>query len=608
MKRAEPQKPRKMTIGRRGFLKTVPAAIAAGVTAPSLLAQQPPARPPDVPQQRPAGPAPRFGKDVLKSGEQIIGVNFTDAEEDMMLRGVSSNLDSYETLRKLEVPLDTEPAITFHPYLPGKKPAPGVRQKIPRLAAKPAVPVPVTVGASLEDLAFLPVTVLARLVQARKVSSLDLTKMYLDRLKRFGPKLLLVITLTEQLALDQAAAADKEIRAGRYRGPLHGIPWGAKDLFAAKGYKTTWGAKPYENQVLDVDATVVERLREAGAVLVAKLSMGALAMGAVWFGGTTKNPWNPERGSSSGSSAGPGAATAAGLVGFGLGTETRGSIISPASTCGVVGLRPTYGRVSRYGAMALSWTMDKVGPLCRTVEDCAIVLNAIYGPDGRDETVVDAPFNWNPDLPLAKLRIGYAKAEFEPQPPANAATLTEDRRKQMEAQRQILTDALGVFKKMGAALEPMEFPTDVPVNALSFILSAEGAAAFDDLTRSKGIDQLTAQGPGDWPNTFRTSRFIPAVEYIRAQRARTLLIRKYEALMEKYDVILSSTRSGSLSATNLTGHPAMCMKMGFVDNMPQALMLTGRLYGEATLLRVALAYEQATKWHTMHPKLEGLKG
>jgi Asp-tRNA(Asn)/Glu-tRNA(Gln) amidotransferase A subunit family amidase len=440
------------------------------------------------------------------------------------------------------------------------------------------------------------------------VSSLDLTKMYLDRLKRFGPKLLCVVSLTEALALEQAAAADKEIRAGRYRGPLHGIPWGAKDLFAAKGYKTTWGAKPYENQTIDLDATVVERLRDAGAVLVAKLSMGALAQGAVWFGGTTKNPWSPDRGSSSGSSAGPGAATAAGLVGFALGTETRGSIISPSSTCGVVGLRPTYGRISRYGAMALRWTMDKVGPMCRTVEDCAIVLNAIYGPDGRDDTVADAPFNWDPDLPLAKLRIGYAKAEFEPQPPgANAPAMTEDRRKQQEAQRQILSDVLAVFKKMGTAIEPMAFPTDIPAGAMNFILSAEAAAAFDDLTRSKGVDQLTAQGSGDWPNTFRTSRFIPAVEYIRAQRARTLLIRKYEALMEKYDVILSSTRSGSLSATNLTGHPALCMKMGFVDNMPQALMLTGRLYGEATLLRVALAYEQATKWHTMHPKMDALK-
>jgi Asp-tRNA(Asn)/Glu-tRNA(Gln) amidotransferase A subunit family amidase len=251
--------------------------------------------------------------------------------------------------------------------------------------------------------------------------------------------------------------------------------------------------------------------------------------------------------------------------------------------------------------MALSWTMDKVGPICRTVEDCAVVLNAIYGPDGRDETVVDAPFNWSPEQPLAALRIGYVKAELEPQPPTNAANMTEDRLKQFEAQRQILADALGVFKKMGATLEPAEFPTDVPVNAVGFILDAEGAAAFDDLTRTKGIDQLTAQGAGDWPNTFRTSRFIPAVEYIRAQRVRTLLIRKYEALMEKYDVIVSTTRSGSLSATNLTGHPAMCMKMGFVNGLPQALMLTGRLYGEATMLRVALAYEQATKWHTINP-------
>ena len=321
---------------------------------------------------------------------------------------------AYEQLRAIDVPLDTEPAVTFRPYLPGKKPKPGAT---PGAKIKVTLQAPSARSASLDDLAFLPVTALAPLVQRREVSSTDLTKMYLDRLKKFGPKLNCVVTLTEDLALAQAAQADKEIRAGKYRGPLHGIPWGGKDLFATKGIPTTWGAGPFQNQVLDYDATIVERLREAGAVLVAKLSMGALAQGDRWFRGQTRTPWNPENGSS-GSSAGPGSATAAGLVGFSIGTETRGSIISPSAVNGVTGLRPTYGRVSRHGAMALSWTMDKIGPMCRSIEDCALVFNAIYGPDGRDDTVVDAPFGWNPDLPLSKLKIGYIKSEFEA-PPAD---------------------------------------------------------------------------------------------------------------------------------------------------------------------------------------------
>jgi len=578
------------TIGRRGFLKTVPAAVAAGLAAPALA------------QQAQQGPQNRFAKDALKCGEQVAGVGFTDAEEDMMLSGVNRNLTSYETLRKLEVPQDVEPPLTFRPYPPGKRPKPGVRQKIQQYAT-PAPTIRVS-QSSLEELAFLPVTTLARLIQSRQVSSTDLTKMYLARLKRYGDKehLQCVVTLTEELALHQAAKADKDIREGKYRGPLHGIPWGAKDLFATKDIRTTWGAKPYENQVIDLDATVVERLREAGAVLVAKLSMGALAMGGEWYGGSTKNPWNVAR-SSSGSSAGPAAATAAGLVGFGVGTETRGSIISPCSTCGVVGLRPTYGRISRYGAMCLSWTMDKVGPICRAVEDCALVLNALYGPDGKDDSVVDAPFVWNPAERLSKLKIAYVKTEFEGQPNATAPNMTEERRKQVEAQRKIMTDALDVFRTLGVKLEPIALP-EFPSNALNFILNTEAAAAFDDLTRTKGIDQLTAQGPGDWPNTFRTSRFVPAVDYLRAQRARTLLIRKMEELMHKCDVFLSPTGSSSLGITNLTGHPAMCLKAGFpVENQPVALMITGRLYDEATVLRVGFAFEQATKWASMHPKI-----
>ena len=581
-------------IGRRRFLGSMPAAVAAGATLPALAKQGPPQ------------PAPnRFGKEVLESGEKMFGLDFTDAEEEMMLRNVTRNLESYEALRKVNVPLDTEPAVVFRPYLPGKRPpAAGPRAKLLTLSrASQAAAARVSVRSPLDDLAFLPATTLAGLIKAREVCSLDLTKLYLGRLKKHGDTLKCVVTLTEDLALAQAVQADKDLRAGKYHGQLHGIPWGAKDLFATKGIRTTWGAKPYENQVIDTDATVVERLRDAGAVLVAKLSMGSLAQGGVWFGGSTRNPWNLEQGSS-GSSAGPAAATAAGLVGFSIGTETLGSIISPSTACGVVGLRPTYGRVSRHGAMALSWTMDKIGPICRTVEDCALAFNAIHGYDGRDETVVDAPFRWNPDSPLSKLRIGYVKGDFEEGTPPPSANTEEEARKRFQARIAGMKEVLDTFRKAGANLVPIELP-DFPAQAIRFILSAEAATAFDDLTRSRGIDQLTAQGPGDWPNTFRSSRFVPAVEYLRAQRARTLLMRKYDELMSTCDVFLSSTGGGpggsSLVATNLTGHPALCLKAGFYDKMPWSLMITGRLYDEATLLRVALAYEQATTWWTMHP-------
>ena len=598
-------------IGRRRFIKAVPAAVAVGMTLPKIAAAGTVAPNVPIPQGR-GGAPPRFGKDVLKCAEQVAGLEFTDAEEEAIVRGVSGNLTSYEQLRKIDIPLDTEPAITFRPYLPGKQPGGRSTRNAKLAVAKPAR---VQVGSSLEDLAFEPIPVLASLIESRKITSTDLTKMYLARLKRYGDPLHCVITLTEDLALAQAANADKDLKAGRYRGPLHGIPWGAKDLFDTKGIRTTWGAKPFEDRVPDIDATIVERLREAGAVLCAKLSMGSLAQGGIWFGGSTRNPWAPDA-TSSGSSAGPGAATAAGLVAFGIGTETRGSIMSPASTCGVVGLRPTYGRVSRYGAMALSWTMDKIGPMCRRVEDCAIVFNAIYGADNRDDTVVDAPFTWNPDVPLSSLKIGYVKREFElappnPNAPAGGAggrggLTPEEARRRAEERNKLLNDALNVLRAAGAKLEPIELP-DLQTNTINFILTTEGAAAFDDATRDRRLDMMNANGPdfgSTWPNSFRTHRFVPAVEYIRAQRARTLLIRQMDALMSKVDVFLSPTTSASLSITNLTGHPALCLKSGFVDGTPQALMITGRLYDEASVLRVALAYERATKWHEMNPSLD----
>ncbi|HEX6323315.1 MAG TPA: amidase [Vicinamibacterales bacterium] len=567
---------------RRRFLSLFPAAIAAGASTRALA------------QQGPQQPPPRVSKEAIDCAEDIIGIDFTDEQAEAMRRGLSTNLNAYEQLRKMDIPNGVEPAVHFTPYLPGQKPSgastPNAKLKLSR---QPAMPKP----ARLEDVAFWPVTALARLIERREISSTDLTKMYLERLKTHGPALFNVVTLTEELALQQAAAADREIRAGRYRGPLHGIPWGAKDLFATKGIRTTWGAKPYEHQVIDYDATVVERLREAGAVLVAKLSMGALAQGGNWFGGRTRNPWNVER-SSSGSSAGPGSATAAGLVGFSLGTETRGSIVSPSAENGVVGLRPTYGRVSRYGAMALSWTMDKIGPMCRTVEDCAIAFNAIYGSDGRDTTVVDAPFVWAPDTPMSRVRIGYVKSEIEDVP----ERMNEEQRKNRMAMNALMMDAVAVFRKLGARVEPVSLP-DFPSNALNFILSAEAAASFDELTRRIAAGEVTEESLGSWPGTFRASRFIPAVEYIRAQQARTLMMQEWDALMQGYDVILSSNQSASLGATNLTGHPSLTMKAGFLEGRPRPLMLTGRLYDEATMLRIGLAYEQATDWDSMHPRV-----
>lgn len=605
----------KKATGRRRFLKTIPAAVAGGLAVPGLAQQGG--------QETPL----RISRETLDCGEKIFGIDFTEAEEEAALRGVNRSLETFEELRKIDVPLDTEPAVTFRPYLPGKKPKPGAT---PGARLRVALTPPAARRSSVEDLAFLPVTALAPLVQRRDVSSTELTKMYLARLRKHGTSLNNVVTLTEELALAQAALADKEIRAGHYRGPLHGIPWGVKDLFATKGIPTTWGAAPYEKQVFDYDATIVERLHDAGAVLVAKLSMGALAQGDRWFRGQTKNPWTPEhpqRGGSSGSSAGPGSATAAGLVGFSIGTETRGSIISPSAVNGVVGLRPTYGRVSRYGAMALSWTMDKIGPMCRSVEDCVLVFNAIYGPDGRDDTVVDAPFVWNADIPLTKLRIGFIKAEFEPRasdgrgaPDLSGRTgrgrgaqggpgeggrgrggpSPEEQRAQREGQLKLLNEALDVYRATGATLHPIELPATSISSTIGFVLGTEAAAAFDDLTRSAGIKDPSL---GNWPNTFRTHRFVPAVEYIRAQRARTLLMRAMDTLMSEYDVFLSPTFSASLGLTNLTGHPAVALRAGFYNNAPVELMITGRLYDEATMLRVALAYEHATKWHLETPKL-----
>ena len=530
----------------------------------------------------------RVTKDQVTGALKLLGLEFQDAEIDMMMRGVNQALYSYESLRKADVPLDTEPAFSFRPGLPDRTPIKGP-QRFETTISRPA-----TKPANLEDVAFWRVADLAPLVKARAVSSSDLTKMYLERMKKYSPKLLCLITLTEELALEQAAAADKEIRSGKYRGPLHGIPFGLKDLFDTKGILTTFGAEPYQTRVPDKDATVVERLRAAGAVLIAKLSMGALAQGGLWFKGMTKTPWNTEA-TSSGSSAGSASATAAGLVGFSLGTETLGSIVSPSQACGAVGLRPTYGRISRYGAMGLSWTMDKIGPICRGVEDCALVLNACYGPDGKDRTVGADPFHWEPRKPLSALKIGILQKDFD--------RFTGE-------QKKVYDQALADLERAGVNAIPTEFAEDGP--AIRFLLSAEAAAAFDDITRDGQVRNLRGQAPNDWPNNFRSSRLIPAVEYIRAQRARTLLVEKFEHFMSEWDAIVMPPNS-LLTTTNLTGNPQVVMKCGFTENtrsdgvkvqVPRSISFLGKIYDEGSPLRVALAYEGVTDWHRKNPTLE----
>ena len=596
------KKTKRTSINRRNFVKVLPAAGAAALAVSKApfrtLAQTP--TPTPVASPTPSPTPMRITREMMHNAEKLIGIELTDAQEAMALRGVNGNLDSYEVVRKIDVPLDTEPAIVFHPALPGFhiKRAPA-KLKFRFGRNEPAQ------FKSVEDLAFATVPQLADLIRTKKVSSVELTRMYLSRLKKYGPKLLCVVTLTEDLAMKQAEGADDDLKRGKYRGPLHGIPWGAKDLFATKGIKTTWGAEPYRDQVIDYDATVVERLRDAGAVLVAKLSMGALAQGARWFAGVTRNPWNPneDQNGSSGSSAGPASATAAGLVGFSIGTETLGSIVSPSSTCGVTGLRPTYGRVSRYGAMGLSWTMDKIGPICRGVEDCAAALEALYGPDGRDMTVGDAPFNWNSDVPLSSLRVAYLKTEFEATVPANA---NEQQRKGIEDRNAMYKQALADLENAGVKMTQIELPK-FPTNNIRYILTAEAATAFDDITRDGRVNQLSGQAAFDWPNSFRTSRFIPAVEYLRAQRARVLLMREMDKLMSQWDVFVApAPGSASLIITNMTGHPTVCVPCGFTGtpSLPRAIMFTGGLYDEASALRVALAFEKATKWHTMHPKMD----
>jgi Asp-tRNA(Asn)/Glu-tRNA(Gln) amidotransferase A subunit family amidase len=579
----------------------------------------------------------KITKEMIENAASLADVSLADEYKEMMLDNLNQQAKGYEEIYALHIPNSVDPALIFDPVLPGMKFE--TQRKAIRISKAPAA-ASSEVPKNLEKLAFASVRELAELVRTKKVSSTALTEMYLERLKRYDGVLKCSVTLTEERARAQAKEADREIAAGKYRGPLHGLPWGAKDLLATKGYRTTWGAGGFDTQVIDEDATVVQRLDKAGTVLVAKLTLGALALGDVWFDGITRNPWNTNQGSS-GSSAGPASATAAGCVAFSIGSETLGSISSPSTRCGCTGLRPTFGLVPRTGAMALSWTMDKLGPICRTVEDCALVLEAIYGPDGHDRTVHDAAFNWDAELDWKKLRVGYLKKDFEPTAAGEEAEAKEeapatpaeqkkrdDQKKRREAQRarreydkRFNDAALAKLREMGVTLIAVEMPK-FPYSAMTAMLVAESAAAFDDLTRSGRDKLLTSQKDYDWPNTFRTARFIPAVEYIQASRARKMLMEAVAKVFADVDVIVTPTESQQLVITNLTGHPSVILPHGFrgddapkypIDDpsefqnsggpgTPASLTFLGNLYGEAKMLAFARAYQEATGFHRKHPK------
>ncbi len=519
---------------------------------------------------------------MTDAAAQLIGLAFSPAERDSMQSALTQNRDNYEALQKIDLPNSVAPAMLFNPLPTGfvLPTGPNVLTTSPARAIK--------LPANQNALAFLTVNELGELIRTRQISSEALTQFFLNRLRTYGPALHNVVTLTDSLALVQARQADREIRAGKYRGPLHGIPYGAKDLLARRGYPTTWGSVPFRNQRFDYDATVVQRLEAAGAVLCAKLAVGELAWGDVWFGGMSRNPWKPETGSS-GSSAGSGSTVAAGLLPFAIGTETLGSIVSPSTVCGVTGLRPTFGRVSRYGAMALSWSMDKIGPMARSVDDLALIFNAIQGPDSHDATVQKASFRYAPLSSLTGVRVGYVKKAFDG--------------KYGNHERDSVT--LAVLRKLGAELVAIDLPA-YPVSAMTIILNAEGAASFDELTRSGRDTMLVRQVKNAWPNVFRTARLIPAVSYVQANRIRSKLIEDMHRTLTRanVDVYISPTYAGgNLTLTNLTGHPCVVLPNGFTnEGLPTSITFNGQLFNEGRLLAVAKVYQDATSWHRQHPK------
>jgi len=521
----------------------------------------------------------------IASASKISGLRFTLKERQMMLDDLEQNLENFKKMREISLENSVSPALLFNP-LPSGYDLSAIRKTQVFVYDEPEE---VRVPDNLEDLAFYPVTDLAWLIKNRRISSEFLTRLYLERLKKYGPKLHCLVTLTEDLALKQARQADRELAAGYYRGPLHGIPYGLKDLLAIKGYPTTWGSPIYKTQQLENDSTVFKKLTEAGAVLVAKLSLGELAWGDVWFGGMTRNPWDPKQGSS-GSSAGSASATAAGLVAFAIGTETWGSIVSPSTRCGTSGLRPTFGRVSRYGAMALSWSMDKIGPIARSVEDLALIFREIIGPDGKDRTVFDLPFSYDGREDLKKIRVGYLKKAFD----------------QVRNNKEKYLAVLDVLKSLGLELTEINLP-ELDPNIISFILNVEAAAAFDEITR-KDLDELMVrQGRNAWPNAFRQSRFVPAVEYLQANRLRTLLIEAMAEKLKEIDVYVAPSAGPNLLLTNLTGHPTVVIPCGFDDTgHPLSISFIGNLFNEGQALRLAKAYQLATGYHLKHPDLKAL--
>lgn len=518
---------------------------------------------------------------LVKQAQKIIGLDFTDAEADSMLENLEGQRKSFAALRKLNIPNSVPPALNFNPVpvayqFPDKanyfKISSGASTKLP---------------ADMEKLAFYKITELAELIRTKQISSVELTRYFIGRIKKYDPALLYAITITEERAMKQARKADAEIASGKYRGLLQGIPFGAKDLLAAKDYVTTWGSVAYKDQRMDMDATVISRLENAGAVLIAKMTLGELAMGDVWFGGKTKNPWDLKRGSS-GSSAGSASAVAAGCLPFAIGSETLGSIVSPSTECGTTGLRPSFGRISKYGAMALSWSMDKLGPITRSVEDCAIVFNAIQGADGKDLSVISAPFNYTSPLStsLKGIRIGYIRSEFS--------------RKYANSSNDSIS--LIKLKELGAELVPFELPV-LPYNDMLIVLSAEAGAAFDELTLSNRDDLLVQQQKKAWPNGFRSARFIPAVDYIHANRARTMLIDQLNEKMKAVDLFIAPSFGQNLRATNLSGHPCVVLPNGFRNGLPGSITFTGQLFGEGKLLRIAQAYQKATAFNEVHPAM-----
>jgi Asp-tRNA(Asn)/Glu-tRNA(Gln) amidotransferase A subunit family amidase len=520
---------------------------------------------------------------LLRNTATLYDLDYTGDEADSMIGNIRNNLQLYKNLHKTLPTNDIPFPFAFSP-IPFGKEIKRTAQKV-QLSMRYGVQVP----KNKADLAFYSIPELAGLIKEKKITSLELTKFFIARLKKWGDTLQCTVTLTEDTAIAQAMRADAEMKAGKYRGLLHGIPYGLKDLFAVKGYKTTWGSTPYKDQYIDEDAYVYKRLRDAGAVLCAKLSMGALAQNNKWFGGETKNPWNLNEGSS-GSSAGSASATAAGLLPFAIGTETLGSIVSPSTRCGATGLRPTFGSISRSGAMVLCWSLDKAGPICRSAEDAAIVFNYIKGTDGKDPGSVDKPFNYNGVADFTKLRVAYADNYFKRLRPADSS----------------LMKVLDVYRSLGADLKPIDFPdsTLYTVNFISIILGAESAAAFDELTRTNRDDLVERQDRGFWPNSFRSGQLIPAVEYINANRYRYQLCKAFNDFMKDYDVIIAPSFSGrQLAMTNLTGNPVVVMPVGFNQTgSPVSITLIGNLYDEATILAAAKAYQDKTGFNKKHPE------